>query len=358
MSAPQISAQGNRSTKAVRTKAIVKAAKDGSVPTPDPYVSNDHKESLCLEFVKDFNSNFTRLFPERSPLFLTTRNEFGVEKFVCTSVRPTQLQYREMYDVKKCATFVAHYLDYEPLESPTEPPSSLPSSTQVLDWCIGDSFDFANVLCSYLLGAGYDAYVVMGYAPKDVCERDQTSTACPFLVEVTEEESKSEEDAAEVEEGKDEEEAGTSYVAKRHGTIESKFLASKGKEEVFDGPVPKPKFKSEPIKWDSDIEDENTVEQLANSDKIHGKRVHAWVLVRGGKRDVEEMLFVEPTTARIYPVSESPYLGIESVWNSKNYWVNMQRDEEVRAKRRAEKARVLDIKRTYAADTSVCAEPY
>ena len=278
--------------------------------------------------MKDFNSNFTRLFPERPPLFLTSKNEFGVDKFVCTSVRPTQLQYREMYDVKKCATFVAHYLDYEPLENPTEPPTSLPSSTQVLDWTVGDSFDFANVLCSYLLGAGYDAYIVMGYAPKDVCERDQTSTACPFLVEAKDE-SKSEESAANVgDEAKDEEE-GTSYVAKRHGTIESKFLTSKGKEEVFDGPMPKPKFKSEPIKWDSDDEDENAVEQLATSDKLHGKRVHAWVLVRGGKRDVEEMLFVEPTTARIYPVSESPYLGIESVWNSKNYWVNMQRDEEL-----------------------------
>ena len=328
-SVPQISSQGNRSTKAARTKAVVKAAKDGSVPTPDPYVSNDHKESLCLEYVKDFNSNFTRLTPERPPLFLTAKNEFGVDKFVCTTVRPTQLQYREMYDVKKCATFVAHYLDYEPLESPTEPPSSLPSSTQVLEWCVGDAFDFATVLCSYLLGAGYDAYTVMGYAPKDVCERNQTNTACPFLEEAKVVKTKAEENNVEAGEEKNagEEASGTNYVAKKHGAIESKFLASKGEKVVFNGPMPKLKFKSDPIKWDSDDENENVAEQLASSDKLHGKRVHAWVLVRGGKRDVEEMLFVEPTTARIYPVSESPYLGIESVWNSKNYWVNMQRGE-------------------------------
>lgn len=46
---------------------------------------------------------------------------------------------------------------------------------QVLEWTVGDCFDFAMVLCSLLLGAGYDAYVVYGTAPgyacadKDVC---------------------------------------------------------------------------------------------------------------------------------------------------------------------------------------------
>lgn len=36
---------------------------------------------------------------------------------------------------------------------------------QVLEWTVGDSFDFSMVLCSLLLGAGYDAYVVHGTAP-------------------------------------------------------------------------------------------------------------------------------------------------------------------------------------------------
>ena len=39
---------------------------------------------------------------------------------------------------------------------------------QVLEWTVGDSFDFAMVLCSFLLGAGYDAYVVYGTAPRYV----------------------------------------------------------------------------------------------------------------------------------------------------------------------------------------------
>ena len=37
------------------------------------------------------------------------------------------------------------------------------------------------------------------------------------------------------------------------------------------------------------------------------------------------MLFVEPSTGRCYPSEESPYYGIESLWNSTNYWVNMQK---------------------------------
>ena len=64
----------------------------------------------------------------------------------------------------------------------------LPSSPQVLSWGGGDSFDFATLLCSFLLGAGYDAYVVYGYAPKYITERDQTCSVCPDLRREEEEE--------------------------------------------------------------------------------------------------------------------------------------------------------------------------
>ena len=75
MSFPQISAQGNKSTKTARTKALLKAAKEGLIPTPDAYVSNNHKENLCLEYVKTFEDNFTRLFPDRVGRYLTSKNE-------------------------------------------------------------------------------------------------------------------------------------------------------------------------------------------------------------------------------------------------------------------------------------------
>jgi hypothetical protein len=56
----------------------------------------------------------------------------------------------------------------------------IPSPANVLDWQAGDCFDFAIVLCSLLLGTGYDAYVVYGTAPKDITTKDQSLMECPF----------------------------------------------------------------------------------------------------------------------------------------------------------------------------------
>ncbi|CAM9609106.1 unnamed protein product, partial [Sphacelaria rigidula] len=92
-----------------------------------------------------------------------------------------------IYSLEKCAEFVSNFLHYEPLERPTEPPGTLPSPGQVLEWTVGDSFDFAMVLCSFLLGAGFDAYVVWGTAPGQVwiTTRDRTRTPCPYVALTT-----------------------------------------------------------------------------------------------------------------------------------------------------------------------------
>ena len=59
-------------------------------------------------------------------------------------------------------------------------------------------------------------------------------------------------------------------------------------------------------------------------DPLYGLRIHSWVLVLHGKREVPESFFVEPFTGLSHPVDSVSYLGIESVWNHVNYWVNMQ----------------------------------
>ena len=364
-----ISADGLKSTKPRRTKEVEHNAKfRAGAPTPDDsYVSNTHKENLCLEYVKNFRENFERMFPKRGELYLTAKNEFQVEKFVCTTVRPTQLQFRELYDLNKCSEFVAHFLDYEPLENPLSFPSTLPSSSQVLEWGVGDCFDFATLLASYLLGAGYDAYVVYGYAPKHICERDQSKTECPFVFddsasarrEASEENPQDQEAEKEENDGDDQavadldaaaspedslpaseekkddaqvSESNSSYKLRSYNVIESQFLKKNSSAEAKQTSAVTGGFKNEPIKWDSDEEDEALPYDQAggaSADPLSGKRVHCWVLVRGGKRDVPEMLFVEPSTARTYPVSSSPYLGIEAVWNAKNYWVNMQVEKDI-----------------------------
>ena len=48
------------------------------------------------------------------------------------------------------------------------------------------------------------------------------------------------------------------------------------------------------------------------------------MLVLSGKREVPESFFIETLTGVCHPLTHNVYLGIESVWNHKNYWVNMQ----------------------------------
>lgn len=54
------------------------------------------------------------------------------------------------------------------------------------------------------------------------------------------------------------------------------------------------------------------------------KFVHAWVMVLPGKREVTEAMFIEPSTGRKYALGDSPYRGIEMLWNHRNFWVCMQ----------------------------------
>ena len=66
------------------------------------------------------------------------------------------------------------------------------------------------------------------------------------------------------------------------------------------------------------------------ADVLYGQRVHSWVLVLSGKRDVMSSFFIDLPTARHQLVDadldsgNAEYLGVESVWNSSNYYVNMQ----------------------------------
>jgi len=71
-------------------------------------------------------------------------------------------------------------------------------------------------------------------------------------------------------------------------------------------------------------EDENAEEEDGGVDDLAGRRVHCWVMVMAGKREVGENFFVEPSTGRTYACNNSPYEGVEFIWNHTNFWVNMQ----------------------------------
>jgi hypothetical protein len=152
----------------------------------------------------------------------------------------------------------------------------------VLNWQAGDSFDISNVLCSLLIGVGYDAYVVAGYAPKSVTTNDQSRTTCPVLEA---------EAAAETEEAKKAGESkgnasASKYRVKQATVLESKFVKDMAEETRV-------RAAEEVAKQKQMEEDEmNAINAHINGpdesevDEMEGKRVHAWVLVLAGKREV------------------------------------------------------------------------
>lgn len=49
----------------------------------------------------------------------------------------------------------------------------------------GNPFELAHVLVSWLVGAGYDAYVVVGCAMRDTCLAVRYRTVCPEIPDET-----------------------------------------------------------------------------------------------------------------------------------------------------------------------------
>ncbi|KAJ0405407.1 hypothetical protein ATCC90586_009446 [Pythium insidiosum] len=284
--------------------------------------SNNNKELLCLEYVANFQRQFEQLFPKRQKLYLFPPNERGMIKFVCTTLRPSLLPYRDLYDAQALARFLAGVIEYEPLADPVTPPRCLPSPAFTLRWRRGDCFDLSVLLTSFLIGAGYDAYVVNGRAPRWICLLDQSRTPLPELPLEEEVRRNRERDdhqarrlhnaaavAAEADASK-----GPDIKLESRTAFTSKYVAQ-CKEKAAQDEQAKGK-RLDMYMYDDDV--------LDDDDPLEGRRVHAWVLVRAGKRGVADHFFIEPTTGRLYSIREAPYLAIESVWNHENYWVNMQ----------------------------------
>ncbi|NXF50105.1 DRC7 protein, partial [Oceanites oceanicus] len=269
---------------------------------PSSYKTNSLKEKKLLHIADHFLQQYTHLCPDRKPLFLHPVNECGVEKFVSTTVRPTLLPYTELYHWDGCARFVSDYLTMEPLKFPITPPSSLYSPTTILKYQRGNCFDFSVLLCSMLIGAGYDAYCVHGYATREICTLDETLELCPLLrkpQEVPKGEMKK---------------SSNKYRVKPLPDLQSKFeLQQEAKK----------KAETEAAQKKKEREEAKEVEK-PKRDPLYGLRVHAWVLVLSGKREVPETFFINPFTGNSHSTMDEHFLGIESVWNHRNYWVNMQ----------------------------------
>jgi len=272
---------------------------------PESYKENLPKEKLVLAFADNFRRQYVQLYRDRKPLFLEPVNECGIEKFVCTTIRPTQLAYKELYDWDGAAEFVADYLNYAALSPAHELPTRLLSPTTTLKLQRGNCFEYSTVLCSLLIAAGYDAYCVSGYACRETCLMDESREICPLLKKKNEQKQ-----AAERKEQK-------KYTVKPPKDLRSKFELKMAARKVA--------AEEEEQKNSQREQEERQLElEKPAPDDLHGLRVHSWVLILSGKREVPESFFIEPTTGIAHSVSSDNYLGIESVWNHQNYWVCMQ----------------------------------
>ncbi|EFN85904.1 Coiled-coil domain-containing protein 135 [Harpegnathos saltator] len=182
----------------------------------------------------------------------------------------------------------------------------------------GNSFECATLLVGLLLGQSYNAVVVSGYASREQILCDLSKRPCPYLPEQEKQTSSlpSSIDVSEIfkyqlippldfrsqlllelEERK-----------KSKKIDELRLLEEERQKKIADYERPKP-------------------------DKYFGHRIHAWVAILPGDKgmrnqEIIEPIFIEPSSGISYRLVGDEinllYLGVESVWNDKNYWVNMQ----------------------------------
>ncbi|XP_057685310.1 dynein regulatory complex subunit 7 isoform X1 [Corythoichthys intestinalis] len=266
-----------------------------SLPLPESYRQNSVEEVRVLAIADNFQCQYRLLCPERKPLLLCPINECGVQKFVSTTLRPTMTSHPELLNWDGCASFVADFLSLNPLEPPVELPRFLFSATSVLRSQTATCFEYATVLCSLLLGANYDAYCVSGYASKEMCQLDQRRQECPIQ-------------GAQAKESDMPAESEPWQRFQREP--KSRFLTRQAKK------------KQEEAEAQAKQQEQEIPE--APADPLRGLRVHCWVLVLAGCRSVQENFLIDPLTGRSYSTTYEHFLGVESVWNNLNYYVNMQ----------------------------------
>lgn len=164
------------------------------------------------------------------------------------------------------------------------------------------------LLASLLIGVGYDAYCISGYATKRIALNDQSQLRGP--VERFQE-AKSEPPPSFP--------AAYEKLLKKKPNLQSEFLSRSELQTTV----------AESVELEEEEQEKETEEEM--------KYVHSWVLILPPSRDIEEAIFIgrysfsipteEPTTGKSFSKNQSSdYLGINSLWNTTNYWVNMTPD--------------------------------
>ncbi|KAG5309089.1 DRC7 protein, partial [Pseudoatta argentina] len=206
--------------------------------------------------------------------------------------------------------------------SDSEMPEHLYSPTWVLNFQKGNSFECATLLVCLLLGQGYNAFVVSGYASREQVLCNMTRRTCPYLPKIEQAPPPMEKPKI------------VKYQLKSPPDFRSQLLLELEAREKAKAEVELQRQEEERQRMIMEFE-------RPQPDKYFGQRIHAWVVILPNDKDVRnqeiiEPIFLEPSSGMFYnPADEETnllYLGVESIWNDQNYWVNMQPRENGCAK--------------------------
>ncbi|XP_017103642.3 coiled-coil domain-containing protein lobo [Drosophila bipectinata] len=298
---------------------------------PVSYYTLSPKERLLLLYAENFRKQLVLTYPKRRAMVLALPNECRVQKFVCTTIRPTAFIYPELISsIEEIAKFVADFIQYEPLEDQINLPTRLISPDTLLRRRRGNSYEMATLLVSMLTGAGHPALVVSGVAREEVVVNDQLAIPYPYpIVEVEAEEMPP-----------PVEKQGQKY--KLRGLPD---LSSHLEEDMAE--VHRLKDAAEKRVQDEIIRKQMEDLELLAVDRHHYRRSHAWVVIINNapwsvkpkttytdvNGDVVEApptaMFIEPSTGFICETGCKQYILIDSVWNQYNYYVNKQKHQRV-----------------------------
>lgn len=309
-----------------------------SITIPETYLTNSRSEEGLLAFVDRFCTLYHKYYPDRKPLLLAPLNECQKRKTICSFTRPTCLRFNELYDLSACTRFVAGYMKYEPLHDPVlyesgeddtveRFPELVVSPATALDWQVGNCLEMSLVLVSFLLGAGYKAFVVAGYARRQVCLNDQSGRHCDYEIPV--------------EVNSDEEEAAPADIDPEYASLMKQRPPLRHpsdpeptRQTIAVERSPLEALNSGFAPADAKNEDHDYKQQPVWAANHVVRPAHCWVLVLpGGRKTVNEAMLVEPSTGEQIPFSAADeyYLGVEAIFNDRHYYINMHPEALVSA---------------------------
>lgn len=247
-----------------------------------------------LQQVDEFLIQFYKDNPYRMRIYLTAENENGTRYFLSSYIRPTVLNLIETHTVDLAAEFVSNLCNHQILYDFFGFPRCITTANFTVQSQIGDCFDLSVLLCTILTGIGYDAYVIIGYANREVTLNDLRYRPCPGIAEEGDQE----------EENKKTE---NKYLAKVSGRI---LNLNSNFEHLQKNPVPAP---PPPVEI-----------PVPPEDVYAGKRMMAWVMARSAHAKLPNTVFIDPASGDQYPMNSDMFGDIELAFNHTNVWINMQ----------------------------------